>query len=197
MYEFRQNSVFRSQESAAQRRHERLSVQPVLSISRGFAPGLSRAFGVSILNTGIGPATLRDVALYSADLEFVADLDVLSGGIGEINRSIRQYFGLPSGPLNLGPIRNARTLPAGDGFPLVTSPGGSQEWNDRFADAVRDMNVVVCYCSLYDECWVRSALQVTVSPHVVVGDPTGAGLPVVSCELGVGPNGFIVVTGPP
>ncbi|MEM1126637.1 MAG: hypothetical protein AAGI71_08300 [Bacteroidota bacterium] len=116
--------------AATDRAYARASVWPRLELSRSVMP---ETFSYNVVNNGTGPALIKHT-LVKLDDEYLQawwDIEVFSG----ITQS---YIG-------------GGTIPAGNAVNPLVYRGAST------ADVVeldRRIDIQICYCSIYDECWI-------------------------------------------
>ncbi|MBT8078504.1 MAG: hypothetical protein KJO31_07990 [Gammaproteobacteria bacterium] len=143
-------------EASLMRKSERASVWPFVQVS----PSLTdERIAVWVQNTGVGPARVQAASL-QLNNETVARWSELLEAL-PARGDVDTYESM----------LNGRVLPAGsepeDVFRLLRD--GSE--NNRalaaaFWTLIRegDLDLTVCYCSVYDECWIAS-LQDTIRPE--------------------------------
>lgn len=92
------------------------------------------------LNTGIGPARIKSVRMLLDDEPFRDWGDALSelGGTTAFNYQHSQL--------------NGRVLPAGDVLEALVVT--EERFVDSLAAATDRITSEICYCSVYDECWL-------------------------------------------
>jgi hypothetical protein len=134
-------------EARAARRHDRLSVRPRLSISFDYN---DKGTGWTIINQGLGPARIRGFRI----------------SVNGVRQPPTEYFPEVFKDLNLPP-------PPKDGLIFANIyagdyiPNGSGDWYSKkllivsrgeAADALRASerrtSWQICYCSIFDECWL-------------------------------------------
>ena len=134
-------------EASIARRAERASVWPHVEVSASV-----RGTRVEIWarNTGVGPARIRAANVSHRDTvvpDWAALMRALEVEVGETTRS----FSLIGGRV-LGVDAEPETIFAIDAKAESTDSDASR----RLATAIFDgsVDVALCYCSVYDECWV-------------------------------------------
>lgn len=133
-------------EARIAREHQRVSVWPYLIQYNSHVPG--GEYTRSVENVGLGPALVRSVQMRVDGQEKRAWNDVIFALIGEREPELI-YSSLSRGLVLLpGTTRRALWLPPG-------------ERATRFWSAVQTerLSVRVCYCSLYQECWISDSRE--------------------------------------
>ena len=143
----RQAERFHRENVAVSIRHNVLSVRPRLNFSREESLGSPRV-GLKLMNDGLGPAEIRGLqlsldgkALSASGKAACHELDTALDSQGQFDCA---YFG----PRSL--------LRASQGEFIIGSTGSKPtEWQLAAVSSwLPRLGVSVCYCSLYDECWV-------------------------------------------
>ncbi len=134
------------------REEQHASVWPRLVIGSGYTPGKNIVFVVH--NAGIGPALVKSVTA-SVDGRPVRDWsEAFQSLIGE-----RGWSG------SMSSVQRGLILSAGQevtAFRLVNAP-----FIDRLFKEMHRLRFDVCYCSVYDRCWVLSGQEDVPEPTPV------------------------------
>jgi len=120
------------------REEQHAAVWPRIQMARSYSSG--RNIGIIVVNPGIGPAVIKDVRA-SIDGE-----PVTSWG------SVLQAL-VPDEPprdLVLSSI-SGRIIPAGEVVQTLFSADPTIA--DGLAEQLHRLDLRICYCSVYDECW--------------------------------------------
>lgn len=117
-----------------------------------------RGYVLSLQNTGIGPARIRSVTAQFAGKPVTGLNDMLAACCG-YDRALAQQA--PLHRFNSDDIRGA-LIPAGRNVELFRWPRPAADSPleavfDRFDQHRADLQVTVCYCSVFDECYLRSS----------------------------------------
>lgn len=142
-------------EASLIRRHHRASVWPHVAVTASLNPDAVRFF---VQNTGIGPARIR-AAVVSVDGETKVDWEDVIVGMLEEPGSVNAYQSLINGQV-LPPNSPQETI-----FRLtMDSTSAAPRVIPALRRAILDesLDIQVCYCSVYDECWT-SSLQAIMS----------------------------------
>lgn len=144
-------------EAALMREEQRSAVLPLLEISRSYyTDGLDSdrwRLLINVSNVGIGPARVRDFEVrvdgrpYS---NWAAALQALTGIGGEISYGHSTI--------------NGRTVPPDTD--VVVFDLNDTEHAQRIGDAFGRLELVACYCSVFDECWIATYAQLGVNTPV-------------------------------
>lgn len=130
------------------RRHARLSVQPHLEWRLTEETG-SGLFEISMANVGLGPATVRSIAVRldgtPRSLASLEACDALAAALGRTGEDFDTRCFIQQAD---------RVIPAGTELPLFRSepapghapPGGP-------LPDYRRVSVIGTYCSFYEDCW--------------------------------------------
>jgi len=164
------------QEALMEREHQRLSVMPRVFVYTGSHIGSDEGkFWVGFVNQGIGPAVLERLSVKLGNTETHDWNRVIAEGTdGRVQIS--------------GPDRNVNGVISSDVTPGMVIPAGERleplrlETTPELAAILRDFSdsieVSVCYCSLYRECWhadnrtarPKPVKQCPASDHALAGD---------------------------
>lgn len=139
------------------REQARASAWPYLMIGGSLSYG--KPFSLAMYNRGIGPARIRTV------LVTVDDKPVASW-----NDVIRTLSDSAVAPYEYSYIGAGSVMSAGTVDTLLTIPAGNQAYK-VWKESGKRLSVSVCYCSVYDECWVtgqnlREAKLIKLCPPV-------------------------------
>lgn len=128
-------------EARMTREHDKLSVWPYVTASNSYS---GRDYTFTVTNVGLGPARIRSFQVLvdgtpqkswgAVARRFVAKPDSM--------QSVYSSFG-----------RGSVLLPGAKSTLFAISPGLAAREFAQHASTPQ-MNVRICYCSLYDECWV-------------------------------------------
>lgn len=138
-------------EASLIRKAQRASVWPHVEVTASMVQGSVRLWAQ---NTGVGPARVRTAAVTYDDQTLDHWLHLIRSAVGEEAEGGDVYKSMIGG----------RVLPADSPkeliFAITVERGAAAEVTDQlqrqiYAGAV---DVTLCYCSVYDECW-SSSLQ--------------------------------------
>ncbi len=134
-------------EASIARRAERASVWPHIEVSTSVR---GSRVEIRVQNTGVGPARINAANLtYNGNVmtDWTALLQALDIELASVSRS----YSLIGGRV-LGADAGAETMLVVDIADASADPVASQ----RLAAAILDssVDVTLCYCSVYDECWI-------------------------------------------
>ncbi len=144
-------------EADAVRKQQQASVWPHIRVSdMNFGvPGEER-FQLTVSNRGIGPAQIRSV-------EATIDGAVQTSWYDIVKMTAeKEQFGISNAPVAgivLAPNEDITAV-------SVEVPSASKKTVEAFRDLIRSgrANMKVCYCSVFDECWILDALASETSP---------------------------------
>ena len=143
-------------EASLMRQSERASVWPYVQVSPSRSP---ERIAIWAQNTGVGPARIQKAALLHQD-EILRSWSALVGELAP-GDPIDSYRSMLSG----------RVLPAESERETIFMLQRSDDVNrEQLVDDIwtaiveGQLDVSVCYCSVYDECWVTS-LQEGIRPE--------------------------------
>lgn len=142
-------------ETSLIREQQRASVWPNVEIAPSINPGDLKIF---VQNTGVGPARIQTASvIYKDDVK--ADW-------GEVVRAIK--YDKVDNMSSYQSLINGRVLPFNSNQELIfriQSPSDKPESDlaGKLSKAIlnEELDVRLCYCSVYDECWTASMLDVT------------------------------------
>lgn len=124
------------------RREQRVGVWPYVDVSSRYN---AEGFSISATNKGIGPARVRTVAL-KLDGKPVADLDTMILDVLGPEEAFSYDVYTTSNPAG-------NVLSPDEAANLFSVP-----WTNATRRLVEDMvgefSIEVCYCSVYDDCWL-------------------------------------------
>jgi len=132
-------------QSALARRQLRASAWPYVSQGNAFPPGANYTRIVG--NEGVGPARVR-----------AFEVRVDGRPVRTWNDAVRALTGEGEPRLIYSSFGRGSVLPAGATRALLTLPGGERALK-FWSEAQTRLETVVCYCSVYDECWRASSEQ--------------------------------------
>lgn len=143
-------------EARATREFHKASVWPYLSAYHSYA---GDSYTYSVANAGVGPALVRSLEIFidgKAQPNWGSVARTLLGSDARLAGSVYSSFGHGSVLLS-----NGKTV-------LLQLPPGEE--TARFASAIEPrLNVRLCYCSLFEDCWVLDERQ-SDEPHPVAPD---------------------------
>lgn len=121
------------------REQQRASAWPYLSQSNSYVPG--SPYTRQVTNEGVGPAR-------------VSSFEVLVDGhpVRSWGAAVRAVTGKLDSGIVYSTLGRGSVLPPGAARTLLTLPPGEQA-RAFWQGAQRRLETVICYCSVYDECW--------------------------------------------
>ncbi len=133
--------------------HNRRSVEPALDVE-GYLGSGNRAPGLYLRSVGLGPAIAYPPVVFDNTTgDYVTTLATQDSGA-----EVQDHFGLYNFQgLTITSLIGPTFLAADSSLELVVySPpsGFPAVLPDAFAMGVARMFMAVCYCSVYDECWI-------------------------------------------
>ena len=132
-------------EASIEREYQRLSVYPRLELGTNTYspadPTANSKFQKFIRNAGLGPAIIHNFEV-SIDGEPYFGWDDI----------IKELSGSPPSARSQRGIRDGIIVPAGEEF-LILDASFTFEQNQIITSKSSHINVMTCYCSLYNECW--------------------------------------------
>ena len=136
-------------EGVANRKHNRLTVRPLLRSDWHAEPGPVR---VVVRNTGYGPATIRDIAVF-------VDSQLINQAFPESIEAAIQLLKLEVLPQGYAPMPGTPIAP-GEEFVLLkfSRTEGQPELSKRLVQALRPLTIVVRYTSMYDEVFSTNVI---------------------------------------
>ena len=137
-------------EASLIRQAQRASVWPYVEVAGSINPDGIKLW---VQNTGVGPARIRAAAVTYQGETQTGWLDLVRSVVGEDSVRVNVYQSLIDG----------RVLPSDSPketfFEATEESGaGTRESIALLRDAIFEgmVDVVVCYCSVYEECWTSS-----------------------------------------
>lgn len=122
------------------------------------------AFRLTVQNQGVGPARISEVSMTVsgrpvADFNTVVDHCCAPGELSASNRGTKQYHGIRNGDVILSTLRDRMIRPgeAVDAVDWRATPGNQaviERLRRGFASDL--VNISICYCSVFDDCWIRT-----------------------------------------
>jgi len=138
-------------EARIDRDYQRISVWPYVSQFNTHPPGEN--YTRNVKNSGIGPARVRSYQVRVDDKLVRTRDELFQRTIGEAKpRSFLTYSSFGNGDILL----------PGETVTLLTLRGGAEA--DSFHAAIGRVSTRVCYCSLYDECWIDDSTKREPTP---------------------------------
>jgi catechol 2,3-dioxygenase-like lactoylglutathione lyase family enzyme len=138
-------------QTALARRQARAAAWPYLSQANSLT--LGHPYTRTLANQGVGPARVRHVRV-----------DVDGKAVATWDAAVAHLTGAAPGPYEFSWIGAGSVLSPGTVDTLLTLPAGPTAVGFWRAAAQR-LTVEVCYCSVYDECWVTS---LSSEPNVAI-----------------------------
>jgi len=126
--------------AATDRAYAKASVWPRLEIFRSFSSDKSFKYGVN--NSGTGPALIK-----YAKVQYDSNIIKAWYDIPEFNKITQSHLG-------------SRILPSQGNITPLSYKG---ENANLFIAADKKVSIELCYCSIYDECWVTDRSNQTKS----------------------------------
>jgi hypothetical protein len=126
-------------QAALSREQQRASAWPSLSQSNSYVEG--QPYTRQVENQGVGPARIRSFEVL-VDGRPVRDWDA----------AVKALTGKPNSELVYTSFGRGTVLPAGAARTLLRLPPGDQA-RAFWVGAQTRLETVICYCSIYDECW--------------------------------------------
>ena len=152
-------------QGAATRRHNRFSVLPLVEIQPNLAED-SNPVGFLLVNRGTGPAIIKQSTVYRND-HLIGSLTINTWN------SFFTGTDVPFEQIVASTITAETVLSPGAVLPMVRLHAPVQLALMKRATATQlrneaaSLQIRVCYCSVYDECWVTS-LAADTTPRVQV-----------------------------
>lgn len=122
------------------------------------------AFRLVVQNQGVGPARIAEVSMTVrghpvADFSTLVDHCCAPGELSAANRGTKQYRGVRNGDVIQSTLRDRMIRPgeAVDAVDWRVTPENRaviEQLRSGFASDL--VNMSICYCSVFDECWVRT-----------------------------------------
>ena len=122
------------------------------------------AFRLTVQNQGIGPARIAAVVIAVdghpvPDFNSLVDRCCAPGLLQAARRGTKQYRGIQNGEVILSTLHDRMIRPAEavDAFEWRVTPENRPVIERLKAGfASNRINAAVCYCSVFDDCWVRT-----------------------------------------
>ena len=122
------------------------------------------AFRLTVQNQGVGPARIAEVVMTLKgqpvpDFRTVVDHCCVPGLLHAANLGKKQYRGVKNGEVILSTVRD-RMIRPGEAVDAVDWRVTSE--NQAIIDQLKSgfasdlINISICYCSVFDDCWVRT-----------------------------------------
>jgi hypothetical protein len=122
------------------------------------------AFRLTVQNQGVGPARIAEVVMTVKgqpvpNFNTLVDHCCAPGMLQAANVGKKQYHGIKNGEVILSTLRD-RMIRPGEAVDAISWPVTPE--NQSVIDYVKAgfasdlVNIAVCYCSVFDDCWVRT-----------------------------------------
>jgi len=132
------------------RQQLRASAWPHLAQSNSYVP--EQPYTRQVENQGVGPARVRAFRV------LVDGRPVQTWGA-----VVRSLTGAPDSGVVYSSLSRGNVLPPGTGVTLLRLPPGAQA-GLFWAAAQTRLETVICYCSIYDECWEADSRKEEPAP---------------------------------
>ena len=127
-------------QAALAREQARASAWPYLLVAASLSEG--KPFALSLANRGIGPARIRTVSVTVDDKPVATWSD-----------AIHTLSDSASGQYEYSYVGRGSVMSAGSVDTLLTIPPGTRAFQ-FWKQSMTRLSVSICYCSVYDECWI-------------------------------------------
>lgn len=125
------------------RTYARASVWPNLFIEEvSSVSDDSSAYTIKLNSTGIGPAILKHASLVHADKNISNYMELRAPYNKELQNTLWSQT-----------ILKTRVIPDSSSVLVFQLRDENKEAVEKFRVDMKDMNLTVCYCSVYEECW--------------------------------------------
>ncbi len=114
-----------------------------------------RVISMGLRNGGIGPAKIESVRMIYQGHEVTSNIDFLNRCCGA--NAVPGHFGHGMQANTVSPV----VMTAGQSqayLVLPDSPGVTAVW-DKLDVARNDVELQICYCSVFDECWMTDGVS--------------------------------------
>jgi hypothetical protein len=122
------------------------------------------AFRLAVTNQGVGPARIAEVVMSVKgkavpDLPTLVDRCCAPGLLAAVQRGTKSYHGVQNGEVIQSTLRDRMIRPgeAVEAIDWRATPENRQILDQLKRGMSSDLvNVSICYCSVFDECWTRT-----------------------------------------
>ena len=141
-------------EQQSSREYQRLSVEPYLELSNTNRNGYERL----LINTGLGPARIQTV-----------DVKIDGKKISTWREVVKIFTNEDSTKISTGGLWLGRQIQARETVVLVHLR--DNEVAQEVYSNISKVNMKICYCSMYKECWIKEDSQL---PKAIKECPTNS-----------------------
>lgn len=130
-------------EQQSNREYQRLSVEPYLELANSNRNTYERL----LTNSGLGPARIQSV-----------DVSIDGVAIRDWSQAIKVLTNVGATSINISDLWQGRQIKAGEQVVLLQlseKPAALE-----FHRNVGKLNMKVCYCSIYKDCWIKQSGEV-------------------------------------
>ena len=124
------------------REFQRLSVEPYLEVSYSNA----NVYESLLINTGLGPARIKTV-----------DVNVDGSKVSNWGEAVEKLTEDTDTPIRYGALWNGRRIRAEEQVVLLHLT--ENETALKFQKNISKINIEICYCSVYDDCWIKEGFK--------------------------------------
>lgn len=122
------------------------------------------ALRLSVENQGVGPARIGEVAMtvngqQVPDFNTLVDHCCAPGLLQAAKVGTKQFRGIRNGEVILSKLQDRMIRPGEsvDAFVWPTTAGNAEVIDKLQRGLMSDqVNISICYCSVFDECWIRT-----------------------------------------
>lgn len=125
-------------EASLERKAQKAAIWPHLSVNYSKTP---KSFGFSIKNSGIGPARIESVRV-----------SFKSTSVPNWHGLLELLNGKPYSQNILTTYLEARVVSANENIDILKTDRSKEV--DKLIEQLRDIEISICYCSVFDDCWI-------------------------------------------
>lgn len=145
-------------------RHQKIMVWPRIGVGNYFSGGFEGRddYRKVVSNVGLGPAVVKSVRFLIGG-QVVTSIAELTKHYLEIDQDISKKYDKHSQEVLTSDLGQNSILKPGDDWDIIryVNPEFARHVFLRMQEKKHSLTIEICYCSLYDDCWIAKRYENT------------------------------------